>query len=131
MIRRISTELYTEAAYAVYSDCMYKPDYQKYLQHISEPDILCFGAFHEGELSGILIIKEGEILGIAVHQRVRGHGLGRSLIAHAAQHFSTLSAETDDDSVGFYRSCGFECTRFERVFPDGISVRYKCIRKSF
>lgn len=109
---------------------MYKPTYSKYIARIddflSDPEARCFGTFDEGSLIGILIVRSGEILGVAVRKDMQRRGIGCSLINHAAQYFSTLSAETDDDSVDFYRACGFECTRFERSFPDGISIRYKC-----
>ena len=134
MIREISIELQTKAAYAIYSACMYQPAYPEYIakisSYLSHPEICCFGAFNDHDLSGILIIQQGEILGIAVRSDMRKNGIGRALIDHAAQRFSTMSAETDGDAVDFYRACGFECTRFERSFPDGISVRYKCIRNN-
>lgn len=135
MIREISTELQTEAAYAIYSACMYKPAYPEYIAKISgflsDSEVYCLGSFDNNTLTGILIVRSGEILGIAVQKQARRRGIGSSLINHAAQLFSTLSAETDDDAVDFYRACGFECTRFERRFPDGISVRYKCIQNNF
>ena len=128
-------ELRSEAAYAIYASCMYDPTFEKYLlkieQYLSNPQTRCFGAFASGKLSGILIIQCGKILGIAVEENTRRKGIGRALINHAALYFSTLSAETDDDAVDFYRACGFECTRFERTFPDRISIRYNCIKNKF
>lgn len=130
MIREIRSELFSDAAYEIYSACMYLPTVQKYRarmeEYLSDPAHRCFGAFCENRLAGILIVREGEILGIAVHPDFRKQGIGRKMIFHALQHFSHLTAETDDDSVGFYRRCGFDCASFKRVYPDGACIRYAC-----
>ena len=38
-----------------------------------------------------------------------------------------LEAQTDDDSVGFYRKCGFAVERIVVDYPDGSVVRYNCV----
>lgn len=109
---------------------MYLPTPEKYAsrieEYLSDPTIRCFGAFDGGHLTGILIIRSGEILGITVRAENRRQGVGRNLILHALHLCPTLTAETDGDSVGFYRRCGFECSAIERIFPDGSCVRYLC-----
>jgi len=130
MIREIRAELNTNAAYEIYSACMYKPSPEKYRtlidEYLSDTAIHCFGSFENGRLVGILIVRHGEILGIAVHSDKRIQDVGRTLIRHALSIFPALSAETDSDAVNFYRRCGFECTAFERTFPDGCRIRYEC-----
>jgi len=127
--------MHSAEAFQIYASCMYCPSAEKYVQtvdgYLSDPETHCFGAFDGSALTGILIVRSGEILGIAVREGSRRKGVGRALIDHAAQQFSTLSAETDGDAVDFYRVCGFECTGFERSFPDGVCVRYQCIKKLF
>lgn len=130
IIREIHSELLTEAAYEIYSACMYRPTPEKYRalmdEYLSDPDVRCFGAFPEDQLAGVLIVHDCEILGIAVHAAFRGRNIGRTMIAYALRIFPVLIAETDSDAVGFYRRCDFECTAFERVFPDGSCIRYEC-----
>lgn len=130
MIREIQNELRSPIAYEIYAACMYLPTPQKYRaltdEYLSDPDVRCFGAFEDGNLTGILIVRSGEILGIAVHSGKRTQGVGRALIQHALHSFSTLAAETDSEAVDFYRRCGFKCTAFERIFPNGSCIRYKC-----
>lgn len=130
IIREIRSELRSDAAYSIYSTCMYKPSQDKYHlmvdEYLSDSRTRCFGAFDECELAGMLIAKDGEILGIAVRKDRRYENIGRALIQHAGEFFPALTAETDDDSVGFYRHCGFFCEAFERTFPDGACIRYRC-----
>ena len=56
---------------------------------------------------------------IAVHLEWRGVGTGRRLIAFVRDdlRFGQLEAETDDDAVGFYRSCGFEIEPLGEKYP--------------
>lgn len=133
MIREIRSELFSDAAYEIYSACMYLPTVQKYHtrmeEYLSDPALRCFGTFRDDRLAGILIIRKGEILGIAVHPDFRHQGVGREMILHALQHFPRLTAETDSEAVDFYRRCGFECTSFERVYPDGTALRYVCEKR--
>lgn len=87
--------------------------------------------FSDTHIIGILLLDGDEIIGISIHPFFRRRKFGRSLILHAAKtlNLSILTTETDEDAIAFYRSCGFECMRFERTFPDGICIRYNCILK--
>jgi len=124
----------TPEACEVFSASMYHPTPEKYASAaedwLSDPGTHCFGAYEGDELLGILVVRGGDILGIAVREDARRRGIGRKLILHALSLFPILSAETDADSVGFYRACGFVCTSFERTFPDGTVLRYRCERNT-
>lgn len=113
---------------------MYQPSPEKYAvrigEYLADPKTRCFGAFDGDRLTGILIVRSGEILGISVRNDLRGHGVGRALILHAHRCFPILTAETDADSADFYRRCGFSCEPFERTFPDGTRVRFRCMLKA-
>ena len=66
-----------------------------------------------GVYAGIVVFKTengtAEILDIAVKPEYRKHGVGRRLIDFIFSQFSvdTVTAETDDEAVGFYKKCGF------------------------
>lgn len=53
-----------------------------------------------------------EILDIAVKPEYRKHGIGRKLIDFIFTQFpiDNITAETDDEAVGFYKKCGFAVT---------------------
>ena len=70
-----------------------------------------------------------EIVGIAVHEKLRHQGIGRRMIQFVMESKSLerLEAQTDDDSIGFYRMCGFAEERIMVDYPDGSVVRYNCV----
>lgn len=67
---------------------------------------------------GIVVFRmengTAEILDIAVKPEYRKHGIGRSLIDFIFTQFPiyTITAETDDEAVGFYKRCGFDVIGF-------------------
>ena len=38
----------------------------------------------------------------------------------------SVYAETDDDSIGFYRKNGFSITEFSETYDGETVIRYKC-----
>jgi ribosomal protein S18 acetylase RimI-like enzyme len=52
---------------------------------------------------------DAEIIGIAVSDDTRRKGIGKKLIQNVIESEGTerIKAQTDDDSIGFYRKCGF------------------------
>lgn len=76
---------------------------------------------------GIVVFRmengTAEILDIAVKPEYRKHGIGRSLIDFIFTQFPiyTITAETDDEAVGFYKRCGF----------DVIGLGMKCNNKRY
>ena len=64
---------------------------------------------------------------IAVHPDWRGQGIGRTLIEFIRDdlRFEQVEAETDGDTVGFYKSCGFDIEPLGEKYP-GVQ-RYKCV----
>ena len=72
--------------------------------------------------------KKVEILGIAVDLSVRGKGIGSYMINQVVNDYGLLSvyAETDIDSVGFYRNNDFSIVEFSEIYGDEPVVRYKC-----
>ena len=68
--------------------------------------------------AGIVVLKTendtAEILDIAVKPEYRKHGIGKSLIDFIFTQFpiDNITAETDDEAVGFYKRCGFNVIGF-------------------
>jgi len=69
--------------------------------------------------------KRAEVLHLGTRPQERGQGHARRLVLALMDrlHLGRLEAETDDDSVGFYRQCGFTVTAGE---PRGGRPRYRC-----
>ena len=90
-----------------------------------------YGYEEEGLLVGIIgvdtIDDEMTIKHIAVTPENRGKDYGRGMILELLlqQKPSRVVAETDDESVGFYRSIGFEIYSLGEQYP-GVE-RYRCV----
>lgn len=70
-----------------------------------------------------------EIIGIAVSDNARRKGIGKQLIQRVmeSENLESVNAQTDDDSIGFYRKCGFSEEKTIIGYPDGSAVRYNCV----
>ena len=70
-----------------------------------------------------------EIIGIAVSVDARRKGIGKQLIRRVMEldDLECVKAQTDDDSIGFYRKCGFSEEKIVIEYPDGSAVRYNCV----
>lgn len=129
--------LITSEAYDIYKSCMYKPVYEKYLQKTrdfaEDDNIYVFVCISENQNVGILVMRinedsDGEIIGIAVKPEYRRMGAGSLLIEKSAKmmNIRKFTAQTDDDTVMFYRALGFDCDTESVRFPDGVRTRYNC-----
>ena len=60
-----------------------------------------------------------EIIGIAVSEKLRRRGIGKQLILSAMEleGIGRIEVQTDDDSIGFYRRCGFSESAPQRRPP--------------
>ncbi|MBR3294912.1 MAG: GNAT family N-acetyltransferase, partial [Clostridia bacterium] len=83
--------------------------------------------------AGMMVLKfsevAAEIIGIAVSEKLRRRGIGKQLILSAMEleRIGRIEAQTDDDSIGFYRRCGFSEEKIVIEYPDGPAVRYNCV----
>ena len=128
--------LYSEEAFAIYADCMYKPELGKYRklmkQYMDSPAVMILVNQTDGDVSAIMVSEftddDTKILGIAVAEKYRGCGIGRKMTKELRRMSADrpLLAETDCDAVGFYRSCGFSVEKIRKRYPDGIAERYLC-----
>ena len=100
----------------------------------SDPNIYAFSCVDNSCIVGVVVLKHltastFEIVSIAVDPAFRGQGVGSKLISFAANSLKCdkVSAETDDDAVGFYRSYGFDIVSLGEKYP-GV-IRYLCTLK--
>ena len=139
--------LTSEEAFSIYAPCTYQPAYEDYKslmeKYFSDPSVKIFVCDMDGEKAGILVLKEieaaewsetgveAEILGIAVRKDLRGKGIGKEMVCQVmeTEHLKKITAQTDDDAIGFYRKSGFEAERVVIEYPNGSVVRYNCIRR--
>lgn len=131
--------LLSKKAFSIYSSCMYKPTYENYKMKmnsfISSPFIKIFVCEEKDNKVGILILSQEnivpEIVGIAVSKNYRCHGVGKHMIytIMRCEHLKIIKAQTDSDSIDFYRKCGFTENKVIVKYKDTLSVRYDCVLK--
>ncbi len=129
--------LLSEEAFSLYAPCMYRPVYEDYRARmegfLTDPSVKVFVCEDQGRKTGMMVLKydgtDAEIIGIAVSEASRRRGMGRKLIQNAlgSGDLERIKAETDGESIGFYRKCGFEEERRVIKYPDGPAVRYACV----
>lgn len=129
--------LLSEEAFLIYASCMYRPTYEDFKIQmegfLNDPSVRIFVCENQGEKAGMMVLKysnaAAEIIGIAVPEKLHCRGIGRRLIQYAmeSERLEKINAQTDDDSVGFYRKCGFTEERIVVDFPDGSVARYNCV----
>ena len=128
--------LTSEEAFSIYAPCMYQPKYEDFVaqmeEYFSDPSVKIFVCETEGDKTGILVLKEdgyeAEIVGIAVKMDQRKKGIGKDMVYQVMEieHLKRITAQTDDDAIGFYRNSGFEAEKVVIEYPDGAAVRYNC-----
>ena len=129
------------AVYQIYSACMYQPTWEKFCKKaesfLRNDNIAVLGAIEDSAVLGVIVLEmqgggNAEIIGIAVDPVHRRRGIGQQMVRFSMEtlHAARLYAETDDDAVSFYRSCGFAIDSHVEKFPDGEVIRYQCILKN-
>ena len=100
---------------------------------ISDPSVRVYVCESQGKKTGMMVLRisdsVAEIIGIAVSEKERRQGTGRYLVQYVmkSEGLERIHAQTDDDSIGFYRKCGFTEERIVVDYPDGSVVRYNCV----
>lgn len=128
---------FTQKIIDVLALCVYKPTKNKldriindYLKN-TNMEFYCLKIQDIMGIIGILKRKNNiEIKHIAVSKNRRKMGIGKKLIntIRAKYKNKTIFAETDDETVEFYRKCGFNIINLGEKYPN--IVRYKCIIKT-
>ena len=134
--------LLSEEAYSIYAPCMYHPtceDYRTQMEgFLQASSVKVFVCEDRNRKAGMMVLKfseaAAEIIGIAVSEKLRRRGIGKQLILSAMElerigriRIGRIEAQTDDDSIGFYRRCGFSEEKSIIDYPDRSVVRYNCI----
>ena len=127
----------SEEAFSIYASCMYHPTYEDYKaqmeEYLSDSSTKVFVYEDRGRKTGMMVLKvsddAAEIIGIAVSGSARRKGIGKKLIQRVmeSENHECIKAQTDDDSIGFYRKCGFSEEKTIIAYPDGSAVRYNCV----
>ncbi len=123
--------------------CLYMADDKKLAKiidlYVSESCRFFYALLENGApqaIIGISVRKEPDnehpsatILHIAVDDHLRTRGIGRKLIDEviAKHQLGSIQAQTDQDSMEFYRTCGFSITSLGELFP-GVE-RFLCEKK--
>ena len=126
--------LLSEEAFSIYASCMYHPTYDEYKtqmeDYLLDSSVKVFVSENRGRKTGMMVLKlseaAAEIIGIAVSDNARRKGIGKQLIQRVmkSENLESVKAQTDDDSIGFYRKCGFSEERIVIEYSDGSVVRY-------
>ena len=86
----------------------------------------------DGKYKGIVVFNtqnnSATILDIAVKPEHQGGGIGSKLVDFIFNSFNvdSITAETDDDAIGFYKKYGFTVAKTKVEFD---TKRYVCIKK--
>ena len=129
--------LLSKEAFSIYASCMYHPTYEDYKSQMkdysSDSSVKVFVCENRGKKTGMIVLKlsdvAAEIIGIAVSDNARRKGIGKRLIQSVmeSENLESVKAQTDADSIGFNRKCGFTEEKDVIDYPDGAVVRYNCI----
>ena len=129
--------LLTEDAFNIYQQCMYTHTYEAYRNkvndYISDKNTKIYICRVEDNIAGIIVLtltgdESAELMGIAVHSGFRKQGIGSFLVRESANKMCIhwITAETDDDAVGFYEKMGFDISREVKYYGGKGVVRYHC-----
>ena len=129
--------LLSKEAFSIYASCMYYPTYEKYKERMEDyfdnSSVKVFVCKNRGKKTGMMVLESSgtaaEIIGIAVSDDARNKGIGKELIKSVikSEKIKIIKAQTDDDSIGFYRKCGFSEEKTVIEYYDKSSVRYNCV----
>ena len=98
-------------------------------KYLNNPNTHIYACRDGGKYIGIVVLEvvgtNATVLDIAVDEACRKQGIGSALLSFVLENFniSELTAETDDDAVGFYKKYGFTVTEIKTIYN---TRRYLC-----
>lgn len=116
---------------------MYMPSKEKFDKKINaflnDDSVRIFACLSSKEVKGLIVIcfldqYKIEIIGISVDISARNKGIGSYMINKLVDEYRVnyVLAETDNDSIGFYRKNNFKITEFIKIYDGKPIIRYKC-----
>ena len=101
-------------------------------EYLKNGNISVYGCIMKDNIAGMIVIERlssdaAKIIGIAVLPEYRSLGIGSKMTQHIIENnlYKVISAETDNDAVGFYKKCGFKITGLGYKYKN--VDRYKCV----
>ena len=119
-ITDIKNNLCDKSIYFLLAPSVFNPTPERLLRRAekyqADDRVNVYAYSENGEYKGIIVFKiednTAEILDIAVKPEYQGKGIGSRLINYIFSQFAAnkITAETDDDAIGFYKKYGFTVT---------------------
>lgn len=131
----VKESLCNKSVYSLLAPSVFNPTPERLLsraeKYQADDNTSVYAYLESGEYKGIVVFKTeentAEILDIAVKPGCKGKGIGSRLIDYIFSKFQVnkITAETDDDAIGFYKKYGFTVidTRVEIY-----TKRYTCVK---
>ena len=134
-ITDIKNYLCDKSVYSLLAPSVFNPTFERLLsraeKYQADNKTSVFAYSENGEYKGIIVFKikeqTAEILDIAVKPEYQGKGIGSMLIDYLFTRFAVnkITAETDDDAIGFYKKYGFAVVDITVKFD---AKRYICVK---
>lgn len=113
----VKESLRNKSVYSLLTPSVFNPTPERLLsraeKYQADDKVKVYAYSENGEHKGIIEVKineqTAEILGIVVKPEYQGKGIGSRLINYIFSQFAVnkVTAETDDDAIGFYKKYGF------------------------
>lgn len=131
----VKESLCDKSVYSLLAPSVFNPTSERLLsraeKYQADDKTKAYAYADNGEYKGIIILKiednTAEILDIAVIPEYKGNGIGSRLIDYIFTRFAVnkITAETDDDAIGFYEKYGFTVGDITVKFD---AKRYTCVK---
>lgn len=131
----VKKSLCDKSVYSLLAPSVFNPTPERLLsraeKYQADDKTKAYAYADNGEYKGIIVFKikeqTAEILDIAVKPEYQGKGIGSMLIDYIFSKFavSKITAETDDDAIGFYKKYGFTVVDITVKFD---AKRYACVK---
>ena len=131
----VKKSLCDKSVYSLLAPSVFNPTSERLLsraeKYQADDKTKAYAYADNGEYKGIIVFKikeqTAEILDIAVKPEYQGQGIGSMLIYYIFSKFavSKITAETDDDAIGFYKKHGFTVVDITVKFD---AKRYTCVK---
>lgn len=133
----VKESLRNKSVYSLLAPSVFNPTPERLLsraeKYQADDNTSVYAYSKSGKYKGIIVFKikdkTAEILDIAVKPEYQGKGIGSRFIGYIFSKFKVnkITAETDDDAIGFYKKYGFSVIDIKLSHD---TKRYVCVCKS-